>query len=206
MNRAPLPRFAAPTARAPWAPALALAALGCGPSLPLRAADPSPLHEGPAEIQGISLSCAPDAGRWSLLVATSAWSGVGLLLWGDRDDRIEAHNFYSVNAEADGSGDCLRLPLSVVADPREANPGASTRFGCERLPALSARLFVADTQAEVWTDCRAWGPAPGLFEGRDGVPGCDRALQGEPSADEALDTGGAATPVGLVEGELGACG
>jgi hypothetical protein len=192
------------------APALlAGLALACRPTAPITDRDPSPLHEGPAEISGLSLVCYPDGGRWSLQVATSAWSGAGLLLWGDRDDRVEAHNFLSSDASADGSGDCLSLSLSIRADPREVSPGSSTRFGCEQLGALTARVFVADTQAERWTDCRAWGDQPEVIDAREGVPLCERPLAAQPEA--PADTGapldtGAAQPVGLGEGTLGACG
>ena len=192
-------------AHRPWS-SITMASLwlfcGCGPTAKIQPRDASPLHEGPAELLGLRLTCAPDAGRWSLRVQTGAWSGAGLLLWGDREDRLESHSFLSTSAAADGSSDCLSLGLSVAADPREANPGSSTRFGCEAIDRLSARVFVADTQAEVYTDCRAWGPDPAVFSGREGLPACDRPLDG------ALDLDGdtATFEVSLSEGSLGDCG
>jgi hypothetical protein len=188
-------------------PAALLGLAACGPpSVEPPTRDPSPFNPGEGQIEGLSLSCATDAGRWTLRVRTDAWAATGLLLWGTDPAAVEAHSFGSVQAAANGSADCLSLSLGVEADRAEAVAGVSTRFSCEALEELALSVFVSDTEATVWTDCRAKGDMASAFAGREDVPSCPVALEAAPVAG---DTGGADTgggvEVSLAVGDLGNC-
>jgi hypothetical protein len=187
-------------------PGALLGLAACGPpSVELPTRDPAPFHPGEGQIEGLSLACATDAGRWTLRVRTDAWAATGLLLWGTDPAAVEVHSLGSVQADADGSADCLSLSLGVEPDRTEAVAGVSTRFTCDSLEDLALSVFVSDAEATVWTDCRAQGDTAGVFAGREDVPSCPVPLEAAPAAaDTGADTGGG-VEVSLAVGDLGDC-
>ena len=185
----------------PWVAVLLTA---CGrPTTAIPVQDPAPFQPGAGGITGLELACATDGARWSLRVRTDAWAATGLLVWGTGPQAVEAHSFGSVQAEAGGGADCLRLNLGVEPDWTEAVASVSTRFRCADLPDLAATVLVSDAEATTWSDCRSFGDTAAAFSGREDVPGCSAPLDAG-AAVAAEDTAGA-VEVKLSEGTLADC-
>ena len=152
---------------APW-PSL-LACVGCAsyPALgdPLVVPDP-----GPPSITALGLSCDNEAGRWRLEVETDAWTSGGELIWTVDGSYVERFGgLRSVQAQADGHGDTLRLDINIVEDWRQTGDGGPTAFVCSA--DVTAFIYVADLRGEV-TDCRSVGPNAVVLAAVSGTPPC----------------------------------
>jgi hypothetical protein len=89
---------------------------------------------GPPAVQAASFFCDPERQRWELFAEITGWS-LGGRAWLTQDGRyVELHEVPSIGAEPDGSRDTLRARLTIVADWRLVDPGASTAFVCEGPP------------------------------------------------------------------------
>lgn len=142
-----------------------------------------PLGETPAvvdpdalpdpEITQVTLSCDREAGRWSVDVRTSAWTGGGRLLWTTDGDYVEQHSgLRSVRAGADGLSDRLALDIAIVDDVRGVSDGR-TALRCTADPAVAILITSLDDQL---SDCVRKADDPRL-DGLDALPeGCDRSL------------------------------
>lgn len=115
-------------------------------------------RDAPA-ITAIELTCDLQAGRWRVVVDTSAWAGGAVMRWTSDGDYVEEHaNFRSIKAAPDGSSDRLRADISLVEDFRPAGESGLTAIPCAAEP--SALIWVLDLQGQR-TDCRQLGPDPG---------------------------------------------
>lgn len=107
----------------------------------------------PPELSEVSLTCDDDARRWTLEAQATSWTGGGrLTLASGSSPYTEVHEVPSIAAAADGSGDRLRLRLSIAEDWRDASPGTSTAFLCSEPPAEAWLLLDDPDGNEV--DCR----------------------------------------------------
>ena len=138
-----------------------------------------PWHEGAPNIAGLELSCDPVDERWELFVRTDAWAA-GAYLWVTEDGAIvEKHTALSVDAEDDGSEDCLRARFAIAEDARDAGVGAS-RWRCDETRQLSFVVAVSDSRDQVFTDCRIWGADIGVWSDIAGPPSCGTRLEDGP--------------------------
>jgi hypothetical protein len=154
---------------------------GCGgPDGHAPVGDPPWPPEAWPEITAISAECDVYASEWTFEVKTMYWTGSGRLWLATTVERAERHALPSVEAEADGSADRLKLTLDVVRDWRNAVSGSSTAYRCGQAEALSYLVQVYTPDGEEVADCRSWGFDPEIWSAVDGSAACD----------ERWDTGG----------------
>jgi hypothetical protein len=143
----------------------------------------TPLHGEAPAITSIDWSCSREEETWSFEVATEHWTANGDLWLARSADYVEQHPVRSDLAAGDGSADHLVLDLAIVADWRDADPGASTAFLCDEatLSSLNLRLAVYTPGSGEVGDCRSWGADPAFFDAVEGVPACS-AVWEEPDS------------------------
>ena len=121
-------------------------------------------------IRALDVACDPDAARWSVSVATDAWTGGGRL-WLSADGAYrERHPVASLAAARDGSVDELRLNLDIAAEWTEASAGARTAFACGT-PRLAAVVQVLARDGSL-ADCAAFGDDPARWSRWDAEVAC----------------------------------
>ena len=131
-------------------------------------------YEGPTEIDAVRWGCDGERDVWTVEVDTLGWtSGGSLALSGGVT--FEAHEVLSIGAAPDGSWDTLLLELEVVADPRDVEPGKTTRYLCSERQDLAYRLTVSGPDGGR-ADCRVWGNEAD-WNGLAGYAECDVPLE-----------------------------
>ena len=83
--------------------------LACRPDTDAPAPGP-PFDYGTPAITDLDWSCSEEDAEWEFTVRTDAWTSNGEL-WMAEGELAEKHSIPSIGAEADGSGDKLRLRL-----------------------------------------------------------------------------------------------
>jgi len=133
---------------------------------------------GTPEIESVSSSCSSEQDERSVEVHTRGWTGGGRISFTVDGRTIEEHPLHSVEADANGEWDTLRVALTIVADPSQAAKGSSTALLCdpETNEALSMRLGVFSPNSQEEADCRVWGPDQ-AWEIIGEYPACDRVLE-----------------------------
>ncbi len=127
------------------------------------------------EILGTVLACDRDAGRWRLVVETSAWAAGGALIWTADGDYTEQHDgLRSVRAAPDGLGDRLVVDVSIVDDVRGAADGRTVL----RCPADVVYAVQITDFAGTITDCVVSADDPRLQASGARPAGCDRVVDG----------------------------
>lgn len=151
------------------APALAALPLAAACAAPIDGVGVHEIERRPPMITSAELHCDPDAGRWVLTIETDAWASAAITHWTTDAVYVERHRANSVSAAPDGSRDELLLDLGIVPDWRAATPNISTAFACTSDPDVVAYALDLDN---VPTDCRAWGPHPGVWAVVPGTVPC----------------------------------
>jgi hypothetical protein len=123
-----------------------------------------PFFDEPATIAELWFGCDEKAAHWNLVIDTEHWTHGGHLYMGKDAKSIESHRVYSESAAADGSTDHLELELGIVADFRDAQPGATSAWLCSDEAALSFMVTVDLADGSDVADCRTWGVDPKIFE------------------------------------------
>lgn len=136
--------------------------------------DPTSLPQ--PTITTVDLSCDREAGRWSVDVRTSAWTGGGGLVWTTDGTYVERHDgLRSVRAGADGLSDRLALDVTIVDDVRGAASGR-TVLRCASNPVVA--VFVESLDGQV-VDCVRLSD-DGRLDGAEELPAdCARVLPGD---------------------------
>jgi hypothetical protein len=130
---------------------------------------PDPVRSRAPRFTAWSLACERAEERWVLEAEADAWTAGVRLTWTATDAPIEVHLARSVEAAPDGSADRVRLALPIAADPRDAAPGAATRFTCN--DDVGAVLELLELDAETASDCVTWGEAPERVAAEAACPG-----------------------------------
>ncbi len=132
------------------------------------------VRDHPPAITAATLACDADAGKWTLDMTLAGWSGGATSAWTADGTYVELHDLSRVAWQADGSGETLKLTLTIADDWREVEPGKRTVFTCTEDP--SGVVEVRDPSGAV-VDCRGWGPDPALFADLPDTPApCDQPI------------------------------
>ncbi len=150
-----------------WAWIVGLA--GCGSSSLGQAPVAAPPRTPPT-IASMAFGCDTDAGRWTLELRATAWSGGADSYWTVDGAYVEQHPIDAVAYAEDGSGETLELSMGIVADWRTAGP-ALTAFECAE--PVDVLVVLSDLDG-VAADCRSLGPDPARWAAIDDTPDCDR--------------------------------
>ncbi|MEE2749966.1 MAG: hypothetical protein VX519_00935 [Myxococcota bacterium] len=136
------------------------------------------------EIESVSSNCSSTEDKRTIEVQTRGWTGGGRVSFTIDGRNIEEHPLQSVEADAHGQWDTLRVELTIVADPQQVSKGSSTALLCEpeTEEALSTRLAVFSPDSREEADCRVWGPDQ-TWEIIGEYPACDRVLEESERAD-----------------------
>ncbi len=143
--------------------------------------DTDAVSEPPA-ITEVAAECDPEAGTWSISIATRGWAGGAVLLWTLDGAYVERHDgFRSVQAAQDGSTDVLQNTVGIVSDFRPAGNGR-TAFTCRTAP--SSLIWVQDLGGRP-TDCWQFGTAPEPLLELEGVPDCPTRIDPPVETDDS---------------------
>ena len=144
---------------------------GCVPRAPVDRSYPDVDLEPPV-IESIDLKCDADRGKWEMTLVATAWTGGAASAWTVDGEYVEIHQLARKSWRADGTRETLELNLSIADDFRDV--GGGTVFTCTTDP--NGVLILYDTEQK-WSDCRAWGPEPQIFESIEDTPTCDILLE-----------------------------
>jgi hypothetical protein len=137
---------------------LILLALACQvPIQPLPEDTQAPPPQ-PPQIETITATCSSSEDKRILEVHTLGWTGGGRVSFTLDGRSIEEHPLDSIEADADGAWDTLRLDLEIVANPQDVARGSRSAYLCDAESPLSVRLAVYSTGTSEEADCRSWGP------------------------------------------------
>ena len=105
------------------------------------------------QILDFNAVCDAEQDSWLFTVATSAWTGNGLVWTRNPQGFEEEHPLISTGAQADGSADFLEIELTIVGDWRDAQRGKSTRWSCSDQETLSMLVEIYHPKRRTATDC-----------------------------------------------------
>jgi len=151
--------------------------IACTPTPSLDSVDNGPFHAGEPSITDIDVDCDATEAEWVFEVNTEHWTGGGWIWVGKSEDDAEGHKNRSRKAAADGSSDFLQLKLTIEADWRDAQSGASTRWLCRDWPDLTFMATAYDTSGAGVSDCRTWGADPTLWTRIEGAHDCQTEIE-----------------------------
>ena len=83
------------------------------------------------EIESVSSNCSSTEDKRTVEVQTRGWTGGGRVSFTLDGRNIEEHPLQSVEADAHGQWDTLRVELTIVADPQQVSKGSSTAHGAK---------------------------------------------------------------------------
>ncbi len=158
--------------------------LACQPTQSPQLEDTSPPIPETPEIESVSSSCSSAEDTRTVEVQTRGWTGGGRVSFTLDGRSIEEHPLQSVEADANGEWDILRVDLRIVADPQQVAKGSNTALLCdtETEAALSTRLGIFSPNSREEVDCRVWGPDQ-TWELIGEYPACERVLDESERAD-----------------------
>ena len=156
---------------------------------PVNTSDPEVdlFHEQAPRLLALDFDCDSENGVWSFRFRTSGWTGGGRLYISRDGTTVEQHKIQSVEADSDGSWDCLFEELEVSEDWTLAQSGTSTRWLCSDQDELGFLVQVDDPRREYVADCAVWGRNSDLWNSLEEIDECEEFLQPE---SQTTDTGG----------------
>ena len=121
------------------------------------------------KLTALDVACSTDEDEWVIEANASSWTAGAELVWTTDGEYVETHAVPSVEADADGLADRLKLTLAVADDFRTVTSGSSTAFRCAEEPAWVLTLW--NTYGDA-THCAFGGGDPELWRGLPEPPAC----------------------------------